>query len=275
MSDQPTLRRGYVNSPWGQLHYTQATPSRPTARTPLVMLHGSPFSSKEYAALLPEMGRDRVAIAFDNPGAGGSDGPGKDVTLEEYAGVVAGGINLLGYGPNKQIDLLGNLTGSSIATEIAIAQPKMVRHLILPGVLISTEEQIRKSLADLSFPESSVKFFEEFSATLLPRYAKDAPADAEGDRIWGEMIADSLRPVAKRETIHVAAYNYGYRKRERMSLVTVPVILLATGSFMRASTLAAKGAFKNETFVDVPQFRADAFRTQTQEFGAFLREYLD
>ena len=275
MSDAPTVRRGYVDTSWGQLHYTQATPKRPTTRTPLAMLHGSPFSSKEYATLLPEMGRDRITIAFDNPGAGGSDGPKTEATLEEYARVVAGGINALGYGPNKPIDLLGNLTGSSIATEIAIAQPKMVRHLILPGVLISPEEQIRKSLAELSFPESSVKFFEEFSTTLLPRYAKDAPADKEGDRIWGEMVADSLRPVAARETIHVAAYNYGYRKKERMGLVTVPVILLATGSFMRASTLAAKGTFQNETFVDVPQFRADAFRTQTQEFAALLRKYLD
>ena len=275
MSDQPILRRGYVESPWGQLHYTQATPPRDAGRTPLVMLHGSPFSSKEYAAMLPEMGRDRIAIAFDNPGAGGSDGPGREATLEEYAAVVAGGIAALGYGPTKPIDLLGNLTGGSIATEIAIAQPKMVRHLILPGVLISSEDQIRKSLAELSFPESSVKFFEEFATTLLPRYAKDAPADKEGDRLWGETIADSLRPVATRETIHVAAYTYGYRKRERMGQVTVPVILLATGSFMRPSTLAAKGAFPHETFVDVPEFRADAFRTQTREFGGLLRKLLD
>ena len=39
MSDQPILRRGYVESPWGQLHYTQATPPRDAGRTPLVMLH--------------------------------------------------------------------------------------------------------------------------------------------------------------------------------------------------------------------------------------------
>ena len=89
------------------------------------------------------------------------------------------------------------------------------------------------------------------------------------------MVADSLRPVSQRETIHIAAYKYGYRKKERMGLVTVPVILLATGSFLRASTLAAKGSFAQEIFVDVPQFRADAARTQTREFADVLRKNLD
>ena len=75
-SDKPAVRHGYVDSPYGQLHYSIVSPPDGGKKKtpPWVLFHQSPNSSVEYTELLEELGKDRVVLALDTPGHGGSDG---------------------------------------------------------------------------------------------------------------------------------------------------------------------------------------------------------
>ena len=63
--------RGYLELPWGQVHYRRAgDPSAP----PLVLLHQSPLSSATFEPALAALAaRGVYAVAVDTPGFGMSD----------------------------------------------------------------------------------------------------------------------------------------------------------------------------------------------------------
>ncbi len=132
-ADAVPVKRFYLDSRYGQLHGYRVDPVQPSAKPPLICLHQTPSSAKIFINFLVEMGRDRTAIAFDNPGYGASDGPVGRVTLETYAEIIAEGLEALGYGPAGygQVDMLGMLTGAKISGELARTRPDLVRRLIL------------------------------------------------------------------------------------------------------------------------------------------------
>jgi len=69
-ADKPALRHGYVDMPYGQLHYsTIVPPGGGNKHIPdLVLFHQSPSSSVEYNELVRALGKDRIVIALDTPG---------------------------------------------------------------------------------------------------------------------------------------------------------------------------------------------------------------
>lgn len=270
------IKRGYVDNRYGQLHYQMAMPADAKAkqRIPLVMFHQTANTSMEFGKLISEMGRDRVVIAVDTPGYGGSDGP-KDVpTITDYMGAVNEALKNLGYGANKPVDVLGLHTGAFTAIELAIAEPKMVRKAVLVGVWLVSEETRLAAIARLPRYKTSVEFFDWFAASL-PRLQKTALAQNAGDTDWGLVIADSLRPLIKREYGHDAAFAYAAKLRERAPLVTQPVLLLALNDGIRQSTLDSQPLFKKPTLADFPDLKEGAFFTAAPELGVSLRKFLD
>ena len=136
------VKRGFADMRWGQIHYRMATPSLPAAqrKLPLVLLHQSPLSSLEYGPLITEIGRDRVVVAIDTPGQGNSDGPPSEASIAEYSAAILDALKALGFGPQKPFDLLGNHTGTSLAIEIALQEPKMVRQIVMTGMYMASAE---------------------------------------------------------------------------------------------------------------------------------------
>jgi pimeloyl-ACP methyl ester carboxylesterase len=271
----PAIHRAYVDMRYGQLHYRIAVPPKGTKlKIPLVMLHQSPLSSLEFGPLIAEMAKDRVTIAIDTPGQGQSDGP-KDVpSIEDYALAIDEALKTLGYGPNHPIEILGNHTGTFIAAELAIMEPKMVRKMALIGVYVVPEERRLKAVARLDMPTSSAEFFDHFCA-LMPVMKKYYDGQGRQDADWGPMLADSIRPLVRREYGHQAAYAYAEKVRERLPLVTQPVVLMAVDDGIGQPTKDSQPFFKHATLLDLPQFPEGAFYTHTAEIAAILRQQLD
>jgi poly(3-hydroxyalkanoate) depolymerase len=71
---------------------------------------------------------DREIVAFDPPGAGGSQRPRLPLRMGELAGVVDALLDELGLGP---VDVLGYSFGGGLAQELARRRPQRVRRLIL------------------------------------------------------------------------------------------------------------------------------------------------
>ncbi len=272
-----SVRHGYVDNRYGQLHYTVATPTGVPAnrrRTPVAMIHQTVNSSIESPTLFAELARDRVVIAIDTPGYGGSDGPAEVITIEEYAAAISEGLRALGYGPSRPIDVIGFHTGALIAAELAIAAPRMVRRAALSGVYTVPEERWRKAVASLPNYRTSAEFFDWFVG-MLPRLRQYSQERGVPDADWGRITAESLRPMVRREYAHAAAFPYAARIRERLARLEQPVLLLALGDGLRQPTIDSLPLLRNARIADLPQYTDGAYFPDVRPMAEALRKFLD
>lgn len=238
-AEQSVARRGYVDSPYGQLHYSKVTPPGGEKRTPhLVLFHQSPNSSIEFAALLRELGKDRVVLALDTPGHGGSDGPSEIPRIEDYAAAMRVALANLGYGPKRPIDVFGFHTGSRIVAEIAATEPRIIRRVMLglSGVSVAPPEEMDKFLKSVYHPTSSADAFTRFCERLPSRIRSRDKWNLD-DSIWGRMAVEELRHLTRYEYGHAAAFEYGQRFDARLAQLTQPVALVVVEDGTKASGL--------------------------------------
>lgn len=270
------VRRAYVDMRYGQLHYLIATPNVPVAqrKRPLIMFHQSPLSAQELAALTAQMGSDRVTIAVDTPGQGYSDGPEQVPTIMDYAAAIDEGLHRLGYDAKHPVDILGNHTGAFIATELAIAEPAMVKRVILSGVYIVPEERRLKAVAGLSRPENSVQFYDEL-CRVIPLIEKYYAEQGLDEAVWGKTMASSLLPVTRREYGHIAAFDYAKTASTRLPLLQQPVLLIALNDGIGEPTKDSANFIKHVQVKDFPNFKDGAWTTHARELAETVRGFLN
>lgn len=142
-----TLRRGFLDLDWGQLHYrtAAAAPGAPL----LLILHQSPLSSRHYESVLPFLAPRVRPVAIDTPGFGCSDHLPEDWTVEQYARVVWEVADAFGQ---RTAILFGRATGSVLALEAAVREPERSLGLVLHGFPLYTPEERRDRLASFAEP---------------------------------------------------------------------------------------------------------------------------
>ncbi len=272
----PSVKRGYADMRWGQIHYRIATPRLPERewKTPLVLFHQSPLSSLEYGPLISEMGRDRVVVALDTPGQGGSDPPPGQVSIGDYAAAMVEALTALGFGVHKPFDLLGNHTGTSIAMEVALLQPSMVRQIVMTGMYIAPEAQIQRDIDALTFPSTSAEAFAEM-CRQTSAYTQRVKLDPRNDALWGALTIDSWRPLGRREDVHKVAFLYHTIKKERIAKIQQKVWMIGLDDpLLAAGTKQSLGMFKNVEYIDMTRYKLDIFRRNPVELATVLREKL-
>jgi pimeloyl-ACP methyl ester carboxylesterase len=129
-----------VDAPTGQVHYRTMGDGEP-----LLLLHQSPSSSRQFEAALPLLAAAGIrAIAMDTPGYGLSDIPAGPPTITVYASVIPALLDQLGV---ERTAILGHHTGVDTACEFAVTHPDRVSKLILNGVPLFTEDERADFLA--------------------------------------------------------------------------------------------------------------------------------
>jgi pimeloyl-ACP methyl ester carboxylesterase len=128
----PRLRRAYFECRHGQLHVHNAIPVGGgfDELTTLICLHGSAGTGRMFLELSKRLGSSRSVYSPDLPGCGESDAPPGRLTIAGYADAIGDFLDSMRF---RQIDLLGRGAGSAVATELAIARPKLVRKVCLLG----------------------------------------------------------------------------------------------------------------------------------------------
>ena len=135
-----TAKRGYLDLPWGQVHYREAGHK---GQATLLILHQSPLSSATYDAAIGALAERGIhSIAVDTPGFGMSDAPPGPWSISEYAEAVWQIADALGL---DTLYLLGQHTGAIVGAEAALRQPQRVHKLILQGLpLYDDAERVEK-----------------------------------------------------------------------------------------------------------------------------------
>ena len=129
---QPRLmKRRFADLAEGQVHYWQGGPQNSKKR-PLLFMHPGPQTARVQAPLLDIFAEDRPVFAPDLMGMGDSSPPappgGSDPDMAYYADAALRFADVVGL---KEFDLMGSSLGGYAAVEMALRQPKRVRHLII------------------------------------------------------------------------------------------------------------------------------------------------
>jgi pimeloyl-ACP methyl ester carboxylesterase len=178
MSLPAPVRRGYVDTGFGQVHYYAAGEQGPL----LFLLHETALSGSEFVRALPLLGAKCRAIAIDTPGYGMSDPPAAPCDMQSLSARLYAAMQAFGDGP---VILAGVHTGSSFALELATTSVKdRVSHVVLSGLALLTSAEIESFRNIITTPEidREGRFLVVEWEKRLQRWGDDAEL---ADILWG------------------------------------------------------------------------------------------
>jgi pimeloyl-ACP methyl ester carboxylesterase len=258
--NRPTIRRGYVDCRFGQLHYHAARPEAHLVAAPaLVLLHQNPSSSVEYAALIEDMARDRWVYAFDTPGYGMSDRPDAPQSIKSYADAIGDGIRALGLLEGAPVDLYGFHTGTLLAIELAMAFGSGVGRLALTGIPLMAEEdrstRLEKARAVQPPSEDGEAIFERlrwlWGFTVTDRHP-GVPIDRAA-----EIFAERAKPLHRYGWAYEGVWSYPVA--ERLPEVTHPTMIVQPDEMLTEHSRRAAKIMPNALYVSLPLLNRDIF----------------
>lgn len=250
--DRVRVSRAYAPSRFGQVHYRIATPAHLLDAPALLCLHQTPSSSVDFEPVLAPLGRRRVVIAVDTPGYGMSDSPPAPLSIETLGAVMSELMTELveqGHVPAGPFDLLGQHTGSVIATEMARTDPDRVRRLVLFGLAAFPAEVRAAHLAALldafPAPDASLAHVERLWAAIG---ALSDPRLSDEQR--HRHMAECLRGVGRMPWGYDSVFRYDFLGA--IPQVTQPVLVMNPQDDLWDVTLATAALFPNGDRFDMP-----------------------
>lgn len=235
------IERRFVAVEGRRVHYRRAGQG-----PPVVMLHGSPGDSEMLAHEIASAAEYFTVFALDTPGFGSSDPlPGAMLSVAELAGAIAAAMATLGLPP---CPIYGTHTGALIAAELGVASPERVTGLVMEGLPVFTEAEIKRlfeGYGDYFAPmqvdplaghltATWMRFRDQF--TWFPWRSRevarlnpvDRPSAAEIHH-WVMMFYRSYRSYTP---AYKAACYHGPRAFEAAAALTVPAIYMASAEDM-------------------------------------------
>jgi pimeloyl-ACP methyl ester carboxylesterase len=170
----------------------------PAGGTPLVLLHGGdPAIETSWARVLPMLARKRRVIAFDQRGHGRTADDERPFTFEGSADDTAA---LLAVLKVPKADLMGFSNGASIAMQVAIRHPALVRRLVFASGMTRRDglrpefwQGMEKARLE-DMPPEYVKVYRETSPhpEQLPSFFRKSVDRMLGFRDWPESAVRSV-----------------------------------------------------------------------------------
>lgn len=211
------IRRGFADTPLGQIHYAEAGEGEP-----VLLLHQTPRSWDEYRDALPLIGARRRAIAMDTLGFGDSCDPVGPDSIEEYARGVPLLLDALGL---DRADLVGHHTGGVIAIDIAAESPARVGKLVLSSTPLIDEEYRREHAAGHGIDDVERS---HDGTHLVDLWSQRQPFyPSERADLLERFVADALKGGERLRAAHFAIASYEMERR--LSRIRCPTLVLTGG----------------------------------------------
>ena len=263
------LRRAYFESRHGQLHVRTAFPSTGgfDENTALLILHGSPYSSRGCVPFLKAIGRDRSAYAADTPGYGESDPPASRPGIADYATAIGDFLDNLRL---RRLDILGHHSGAAIAAELAIQRPTAVRKLVFVGVPVHTTAE-RAAFGARPHPHAAVSDGSHATVEWQRAVAGQGPG-VSLEQLAGS-FADALHSGANGWWGEAAAHQWA--AHERLPLLAQPTLVLRPRDSLWEATLRAQRLIKGAEWQDLPDAGAHLLEVSPEPIAARVRAFLD
>ena len=210
------IRRHFTELSVGQVHWASCGADD---APPVLLLHQTPRSWREYEAVLPLLGRRWRAIAMDTVGFGDSDAAPWPASIERWAGVAAELLDALGV---REAAVVGHHTGGVIAVEFAAARPRLVNALVLSSTPFVNEafRAARRERPPIDAVEPAADG-SHLAALWQRRQAFYPPGRSD---LLHAFVSDALKVSGDVEGGHRAVA--AYRMEDRIALVTAPTLVI-------------------------------------------------
>lgn len=210
------MRRGYVDAPWGQIHYREA------GSGPAVLLYPNrPRSSVIYVRLAGLLAERYRVLIIDPPGFGSSDPLSPPFEVPDLTRAVTTLLDGLGI---DLVRMSGHHTGATICVDLAATVPDRVAAIAPSGFLLLTDEERAGRLDhSLKAPAYGNKP-QDNGAHLLPLLKRFPPAAPEDLDFLNDWIIDGL--VSEPHQIPSADAVYRYPERATLAHVTAPTLFI-------------------------------------------------
>ncbi len=261
----PSVRKGYADGQFGQVHYRVA--GIQTDRTPLLLLHPSPLSGLVWDRFMPAMAEDRLVVAPDTPGFGESAPPQSEPEIEDYAAAMvafAAQMNL------SKVDVMGYHTGSLTAVELAARHPDLVDKIVMISATVFTEQErdaFRKQYATQTIDEKGAELSTRWE--WIKSFWRDDPDPAKR---W-EVFLEGQRHHTVSHWGHRAAFNYDMEGALRTA--TKPILILNPEDDLWEYTPRAAPLLQNGRVHDLPGWTHGFLDAHTAAVAKLVRTFLD
>ncbi len=263
------LRRDYVGEVGRQIHVYRSTGAHGGDRLPVVCLHATAYAGRSLAPLVAAIGSDRLALALDTPGYGGSDRPVAGWSIEDYARALLSVFDELGL---QQADVVGYHTGATLGLEMARLAPSRVRRLAVIGVPYfpagAEREAWRRRLAHRTVLQDGLDQFEERWSFLV----EQRPEGMTRERAFDNFV-DDLRAWPDGWWAHEAAFLYDYDQHLRQ--IGQPVLALNPENHLADPTRRAAARMPDCTVSELPHLSHGIFDVAGQELANRIRAFFD
>lgn len=270
----PHVERAYAASRYGQLHYRIARPSAAPTQPTLVCFHQSPKSGWDYEPIMAGLARDRVVLAPDTPGYGGSDAPDAPTTIEDYAQVMMAfvdGMLAAGELPDGPFDVLGYHTGAVICTELGRSRPDRVRRIGLLGLAAYDDAERARRLAAIDrFPIPQADGSNIVALWTLVESLNDPRIDPE----WRQLsFAECLRSGGRLPWGFMAVYKYDFLGN--LAGLNQPTLILCPEDDLWDNTRKVVSVIPNGRLLEFPGVAHGFFKLDREQVVHELRAFLD
>ncbi len=265
-----TVKRAFVDGPFGQVHLRDSGPAE-GGKCPLLCLHQSPKSGKEFANILPKLAKDRRVVAVDSPGHGESDLPPSeaDATIEAFARSAWAAVDALGLG---QVDILGHHTGAKVATEMAYQRPDDVGTIVMVSALVLTPEEVaafKDQFQEIPLDEAGTRFSNMWEKSIEHRGPGVSLEDLAAS------FAENLRAGEAYEWGHKAAFAYNAHFPDRVATLDHRIVVLNPKDMLFDLTPRVAPLLKNGRVEDRPEWGFGFMDADTENAAAAILNALD
>lgn len=238
------IERGLVETSFGYIHYRTAG-----SGMPIVLLTINQQSSAMYLELIEGIAGHMRPIAIDYPSHGSSDHIDYQPTIADYARCVIEVLDKLGV---KKANVLGEATGTAVATHLCITYPDRFEKLILvncplPDGVYNEVPEFQDKLRpadETGFPRiRTIQFLLEVD----PLHSPMNPTQEWVDRLNRAQIE------CGRDRWQALTALMGYRTIDSLAKVKQPVMLL-TGEFFPHADL------RSEIEAVIPGIRSEVLK---------------
>lgn len=245
----------------------------------LILISGNGGESSQWKDMIPTFSKDYKVVPFDNRGAGRTDSPDIEYSMNMMAADVIGLMDVLGI---EKANILGASMGGMIAQNIAHLYPDRVKSLIL--VVTSMKNSHR---ANYACKQAIKRVMDGSDPDALAEYSAvwSFPEEVLANPGAVDRIKSAMAPVLNSQTVNVFKRQNDalatFDSSEWISEITAPTFVIAGDEDIiwpqKYSGEELAKAISGSKFASLPGahmaylLSTEAFQEQLMEFLASLK----
>ena len=262
------LRRIFIDGIDGQMHVRISNTVSQNNTIPLYCIHQSPSSSIVYEPIIETMQSNRTVAAGDTPGFGESFPPKIIPDIEYYAKAHGHILDKLKF--NQKVDLMGYFTGSKIAIELAIQRPKQIRKIILFGIPIYNNQELKDEKE--FYKKDKYSWDGAHIKKWWNHLKKNAPSNYPIE-LFIKHFTEIQKGGINSWWGHHAAFNF--IPEVHLPRLKVPVMVFCTKDAQGEKSKRAEKYIKKSIFINLPFEGQGALDLHTKVITDHMNRFLD